>query len=501
MNSNLAKFLMIQGTSSSVGKSILVAALCRIFRRKGISVAPFKAQNMALNSFVTRHGGEMGRSQVLQAQAAGIEPSVDMNPVLLKPEADARSQIVVRGKPWARKQAQEYYEYRDHLWGVVTESLNRLGEAYQLIIIEGAGSPAEINLKRHEIVNMRVARHLNAPVLLVGDIDRGGVFASLLGTMMLLDGEEKQLVQGFVINKFRGDVRLLEPGLDMLQQHAEGRPVFGVIPYIHDLRLAQEDSVYLDTVEPGSTEDIDIAVIRFPHISNYDDADALSLEKGVGVRFVERCEQLGDPSAIILPGTKTTLADLRWLRRKGLDAAIAAALMSGCSVVGLCGGYQILGRSIRDSQGVESEMVGRTRSGLGFLPIETEFESVKETEQVRGRLLPVEGAPWQAAGMEIEGYEIHMGRSRYLDGAVPLIELEDGRKEGAVSFGGRVWGSYIHGIFDRPDLRRAWLRSLGWQREGPGQALADVLEAELNRLADHVEANLDMDRLQEVIGL
>lgn len=486
-----------------MGKSILVAALCRIFSRRGFNVAPFKAQNMALNSFVTRDGGEIGRSQALQAQAAGIEPTVDMNPVLLKPETEGRSQVVVLGRPWASKRADAYYRYGERLWGTVTVALERLCEQFELIIIEGAGSPAEINLKRHEIVNMRVARHASAPVLLAGDIERGGVFASLLGTMMLFEPEEKSLVRGFLINKFRGDIRLLESGLEMLVKYAEGRPVVGVIPYLRDLRLAQEDSVYLDTLRPhGALQPaVDIAVIRFPHISNYDDTDAFSLEAGVEVRYVQCCEELGSPSAIILPGTKTTFEDLYWLRSQGLDGAIAAAVMSGVCVVGLCGGYQILGRSIHDSRGIESSERGLGQPGLGFLPVETKFEPRKTTVWTRGRVLSVGGTLQQAAGAEIEGYEIHMGRSSYLDGAVPLIELDDGRKDGAVSFGGRIWGSYLHGIFDRPTFRRAWLSSLGWEEQGRGQTLGELRERELNRLADHVEAHLDMTQLYEIIGL
>ena len=355
-----AKTLMIQGTASSAGKSLLVAALCRIFHQDGVRVAPFKAQNMALNSFVTREGHEMGRAQVVQAQAAGLEPHVDMNPILLKPEQDARSQVVVMGKPWAALAAGEYYRRKGELWSVVTAALDRLRERYDLVVIEGAGSPAEINLRESDIVNMAVARYARAPVLLVGDIDRGGVFAALVGTMVLLEEGERRLIKGFVINKFRGDVTLLHDGLTMLEERT-GVPVLGVVPFIRDLQIAEEDSVALDGVSQagdrgqgtgekgqGISDKVDIAVIRLPRISNFDDFDALALEEGVQVRFVDDPDRLGHPQAVILPGTKSTIADLLWLRRVGLARAICALAENGIPVVGICGGYQMLGRTISD---------------------------------------------------------------------------------------------------------------------------------------------------------
>ena len=358
----MAKTLMIQGTSSNVGKSFLTAALCRIYKRKGVNVVPFKAQNMALNSFVTPDGDEIGRAQVVQAQAAGLEPHVDMNPVLLKPEADSRSQIVLMGKPWKSLSAGDYYKDRTELWDAVTASLDRLDQKYDLIIIEGAGSPAEINLTKHDIVNMRVARHLNAPVLLAGDVDRGGIFAQLYGTLELLRPEERQLIKGFVVNKFRGDVKLLEPGIDMLTELCHGVPTLGVVPYIHDILLAQEDSVFLDEQYSGAgsmgkvngdavssnSEQVDIAVIKLPHISNYDDFDPLQHEKGVNVRFVDSAKTIGAPDVVIVPGSKTTINDLKWLKASGLADMIKGLAKAGIPICGICGGFQMLGESIHD---------------------------------------------------------------------------------------------------------------------------------------------------------
>jgi adenosylcobyric acid synthase len=491
---------MIQGTSSSVGKSILVTALCRIFAQDGLKVAPFKAQNMALNSFVTEQGGEMGRSQVVQAQAAGIEPAVEMNPILLKPEADSCSQVVVMGRPWKTLSAGEYYRFKKKLWHTAAGALDSLCKDHELIIIEGAGSPAEINLKRDEIVNMRVARYLNAPVLLAGDIDRGGVFASLVGTLSLLDPEERELIKGFIINKFRGDIKLLEPGLEMLRRLTENRPTLGVIPYIKDLRIAQEDSVFLDSTRSiGSGGMVNIGVVRFPHISNYNDMDALVMEENVRVYFVESVEELGQPDAVILPGTKTTLEDLRWLRTRGLDGAITALVASGISLAGICGGYQMLGAKVRDRFGVEGR--ASEQPGLGLLPVETDFEPRKTTVLTRARILGGEGFLRGLEDAEVEGYEIHMGACMLMDGAASLLRFENGRLDGSVSVGGRVWGTYLHGIFDTPAFRRGWLRSLGWQGKGSGEKLLDFQECEINRLADHVRSNIDMPLLHGIIAL
>jgi adenosylcobyric acid synthase len=523
-----AKALMIQGTASSAGKSLLVAALCRIFHQDGIRVAPFKAQNMALNSFVTRQGHEMGRAQVVQAQAAGLEPHVDMNPVLLKPEQDARSQVVVMGKPWATLAAGEYYQRKGELWSVVTAALDRLRERYDLVVIEGAGSPAEINLRESDIVNMAVARYAMSPVLLVGDIDRGGVFASLVGTMVLLEEDERRLIKGFVINKFRGDVALLHDGLTMLEERT-GVSVLGVVPFIRDLQIAEEDSVALDRTSrtadrrqrtkdkgqrtedkgqgtrdkgQGTGDEVDIAVIRLPRLSNFDDFDALALEEGVQVRFVDGLDRLGYPQAIILPGTKSTIADLLWLRRVGLARAICELAENGIPIVGICGGHQMLGRTISDPSGVESAE-GQVK-GLGLLPVDTIFETVKATYQARARIETDQGFFAEIEGQEIEGYEIHMGHSRGGESAFRLLARGDqpaDAPDGAVGERGRVFGTYLHGLFDNPNLRRAWLRSLGWDAAFSGLSMAEVREREYDRLAQQVRESLDMERVYQIVGL
>jgi adenosylcobyric acid synthase len=431
-----AKTLMIQGTASSAGKSLLVAALCCIFHQDGVRVAPFKAQNMALNSFVTRGGHEMGRAQVVQAQAAGLEPCVDMNPILLKPEQDARSQVVVMGKPWATLAAGEYYRRKGELWAVVTAALDRLRERYDLVIMEGAGSAAEINLRESDIVNMAVARYANAPVLLVGDIDRGGVFASLVGTMVLLEEDERRLIKGFVINKFRGDAALLHDGLAMLEERT-GVPVLGVVPFIRDLQIAEEDSVALEEpwrrlrIKPSPGCEVDIAVVRLPRISNFDDFDALALEEGVQVRFIDGPDRLGRPQAIVLPGTKNTITDLLWLRRVGLARAICELAEKGIPVVGICGGYQMLGRTISAPNRVESAE-GQV-DGLGLLPVDTVFEAVKATYQARARIETDRGFFAKIEGQEIEGYEIHMGHSRGGKPAFRLLPTGRWTKEGRYS--------------------------------------------------------------------
>ena len=501
-----AKTLMIQGTASSAGKSLLVAALCRIFRQDGVRVVPFKAQNMALNSFVTREGHEMGRAQVVQAQAAGLEPHVDMNPILLKPEQDARSQVVVMGRPWAALAAGEYYRRKGELWSVVTAALDRLRERYDLVIMEGAGSAAEINLRESDIVNMAVARYASAPVLLVGDIDRGGVFASLVGTMVLLEEDERRLIKGFVINKFRGDAALLRDGLAMLEERT-GVPVLGVVPFIRDLQIAEEDSVALGEPlrrlhKPSQGGEVDIAVVRLPRISNFDDFDALALEEGVQVRFVDSLDRLGCPQAVILPGTKSTIADLLWLQRVGLARAICELAEKGIPVAGICGGYQMLGRTISDPDRVESAE-GQVE-GLGLLPVDTVFEAVKATYQVRARIETDRGFFAEIEGQEIAGYEIHMGHSR---GGKPAFRLSArggqpvDAPDGAVDERGRVFGTYLHGLFDNPNLRRAWLRSLGWDAAFSDLNMTEVREREYDRLAQQVRESLDMARLYQIVNL
>ena len=499
-----AKVLMVQGTASSAGKSLLVTALCRIFYQDGLRVAPFKAQNMSLNSFVTAEGHEMGRAQVVQAEAAGILPHVDMNPVLLKPEGEARSQVVVMGRPWQTLAAVDYYEHKRLLWEQVTAALARLRARYDLVVIEGAGSPAEINLRQGDIVNMAVALHAQAPVLLVGDIDRGGVFASLVGTLVLLAEEERRLIQGLVINKFRGDLSLLEPGLAMLEERA-GVPVLGVVPFVPHLSIAEEDSVALEGVlvaSDAATNVLDVAVVRFPRISNFDDYDALALEPGVQVRYVGRASDLGQPDAVILPGTKHTLHDLKWLRDQGLEQRIVGLARRGTAVVGVCGGYQMLGQSITDRLGVESAP-GERLPGLGLLPLRTEFAAAKTTRQVQAEALPGPGFLALAAGVPVTGYEIHMGHSERVEpGARPLFRFfQRETLDGAVDAAGRVWGTYLHGVFDNTAFRRAWLQSLGWSPPDHDVNLVAIRQAEYDRLAAAVRSSLGMAQLRRIAGV
>jgi adenosylcobyric acid synthase len=522
-----AKTLMVQGTSSAVGKSILVAALCRIFFRRGLKVAPFKAQNLALNAAVTPEGGEIGRSQALQAQACGREPTEDMNPVLLKPEDGGRMQVVLRGRSWKSLGPGQGEECQPLLWSSVIESLDRLSKTNDLLLIEGAGSPTEINLKAHDIVNMRVACHLGAPVLLAASIELGGVFASLLGTLALLEPEERALVRGFLINRFHGEPSLLAPGLRMLEERAGGVPTLGVIPFIEDLRLPQEDSAGFTPERErrastgrafsGHAQALDIAVIRLPFMSNFDDCDALSQEPGTNVRFVSTVAEMGDADAVLIPGSKATLADLAWLSAQGFPRAVRTLAEKGRSIVGICGGYQMLGLQVRDPRGVEGA-TGAQR-GLGLLPVETDLASEKTTRRVSARAMGGPGFFGQCRGMEVVGYEIHRGRTAPTVEGPALFTCADGTPDGAAARDGAVWGTYIHGIFDAPGFRRAWLKSLTEKKErsqggavasaaagrterlGPGENQRDVTEREIDRLADIVEASLDMDRLRTIVGL
>lgn len=490
---------MIQGTSSNVGKSLLVAALCRIYARRGMTVFPFKSQNMALNSFATLEGLEIGRAQALQANACYRSAQVDMNPILLKPEGDGHSQIVLMGKPWKTLKGRDYYKSKPELWNSVTAVLDRICKENDLIVIEGAGSPAEINLKKHEIVNMAVAKYLNAPVLLTADIDRGGVFAFLYGTLELLEPDERELVKGFIINKFRGDVSLLQPGLDMLKRLTDNRPTLGVIPYMKDIQLAQEDSVFLEENLSFGEGETDIAIILLPHISNYDDFDALTMEKGLKIRFVDKTHELGRPSAILIPGTKTTIADLYWLKSTGLAGRITALSREAVPVGGICGGYQMLGKQLTDESGTEG--ISGSHKGLGLLDLMTVFQSEKKTIQSTGTVCSHSGFLNHIYGSEVEGYEIHMGTTTGKAVSSPLFCTGENTFDGAVSADGLVWGTYFHGVFDEVTFRRGWLKSLGWQESAPGKTLAEKREEELNTLADTVENNMDMKLLGSIIGI
>jgi adenosylcobyric acid synthase len=500
------RVIMVQGTSSHAGKSVLVTALCRLFKNDGFSVAPFKAQNMSLNSYVTPDGGEIGRAQAVQAEAAGINCSVEMNPILLKPEADSKAQVVVLGRPKMSTTAAEYYKLKTELWPVVTESLSKLRSQYEIVVIEGAGSPAEVNLAEGDIVNMRVARYCRAPVLLIGDIDRGGVFASLLGTLWLLKKSDLSLIKALVINKFRGDQKLLEPGLRFLEKEA-GIPVAGVIPYFRDISIAQEDSVTLEQLKPRqSPAQIDVAVIRLPHISNFDDFDPLDKESGVSVRYVNSIKELDHPDLVILPGSKTTIADLDWLKSSGLARRIGELYRQGVFVIGICGGYQMLGEYINDPDHVESH-VGQSR-GLGLLPITTAFLPTKETHQVKGRVVAEGGLLTEAKDISFEGYEIHMGRTENGGGSAAFRIGERSTKpcdalDGCLDGSGRVLGTYIHGLFHNQALRRGMLRHIARSKGQPISFGGDdrQRDADYDRLAKLVGDNLDTELVYSIAGL
>lgn len=494
-----AKVLMVQGTSSSAGKSLLVTALCRIFARRGVRVTPFKGQNMSNNAAVCPDGSEIGRAQAVQAVAAGIAPSADMNPILLKPEAASRSQVIRLGRAWQTLAARDYYRHKAELWPTVTTALDRLRAAYDLVIIEGAGSPVELNLRAGDLTNMAVALYAQAPVLLVGDIDRGGIFAQLLGTLWLLAPEEQTLVRGLVVNKFRGDPSLFTAGISMLEERGHV-PVLGVIPFITDVNIPEEDSVALETpMAMPQDADLDIAIVRLPCIANFDDFAPLAAEAGVRVRYVSACEALGQPHAIIVPGTKSTIDDLLWLRQRGLDQAIQRLAKRGTAVVGICGGYQMLGHSIRDPEHVESTL--SEVSGIGLLPVQTVFANKKTTHQSAARLLGGPGWMRQLQGQTIQGYEIHMGLTT---GTQPWLEITQRSTQavqvldGSSDTKGQIWGCYIHGLFANASLRHAWLTALGWR--GPqGTSSPSSLHTAMERLADEVEASLDMSTLETIV--
>lgn len=508
----MAKAIMLQGTSSHVGKSVLTAALCRILRQDGFTVAPFKAQNMALNSYVTREGGEMGRAQVAQAEAAGLEPRVEMNPILLKPVGNARSQVILMGKAVATLAAREYHaQFAPAAVDVIQKCLAKLHAEYEALVIEGAGSPAEVNLKKNDVVNMRVARMAGAPVLLVADIDRGGALAAVVGTLELLDPDERELVQGIIINKFRGDRELLEPGLDFLEQKT-GKPVVGVISYFQGLRIADEDSVALDTkLQRKERADLlEIAVLRTPKIANFTDFDALEDEADVFLRYVNRGEQIGRPDLIILPGSKNTIEDLIYLQEQGYAQEIAALVNNGIPVFGICGGYQMLGREIRDPDHTETERDSIT--ALGLLPVCTTFAAEKITHQIEAEAC---GAglfgDFLAAG-KITGYEIHMGRTDFLATVqhpfrITRRSLKSADAwEGVIRDDGLVMGTYIHGVFDNDGLRRGILNQLrkrkGWDALSvSGFSTRRQKEASFDKLADVVRQGLDMRRIYDIMGL
>lgn len=503
----MAKKVMFQGTSSHVGKSILSTAFCRILTQDGYHTAPFKAQNMALNSYVTRSGGEIGRSTVAQAQAAHEEPIVQMNPVLLKPTGNSCSQVILLGKSVGNYSATEYHNrYSQQAWDTVKQSLLYMETHYDALVIEGAGSPAEVNLKENDIVNMRIAKECNAPVFLIADIDRGGALASIVGTLALLDPEERALVKGLVINKFRGDITLLEPALTFLKEKT-GVPVFGVIPYLDKLGIDDEDSVSLQDMPVDHVmSDIHIAVVQTPKISNFTDFDAFTHEPDVNVRFVQKGDLLGNPDVIILPGSKNTTEDLLYLKNNGYAKEIQELAQKGVPVIGICGGYQMLGEKVRDPLHVESHY--DEVEGLGLLPYVTTMQGEKNTYQVEFncKKLPFLGMDY--SGEKLKGYEIHMGETVLTSPAESIFNITQ-RSEGKVNLQdgyinqeGTVFGTYCHGVFDNDELRRAFLNAL--RRKKGLTALPiqfrywEYKESEFDRLADTVRKHFDMEKFYQL---
>ncbi len=487
--------LMLLGTGSDVGKSVLVAALGRILLQDGVRVAPFKAQNMSLNSYVTRDGGEMGRAQVVQAQACRLDPDVRMNPVLLKPSSDVGSQVIVLGRPVGNMKVQDYVAYKKDAWRKVCAAYDSLAADHDVMLLEGAGSPGEVNLKSHDIVNMHMARYAGAAALLVGDIDRGGVYASFIGHLAVMESWERALLAGFVVNRFRGDERLLADAHDYLLART-GKQVYGVIPHISDLGLPQEDSVGfkagLFTSSRPKGVHVDVVLIDLAHISNFTDIEPLLVEDDVHVRIVSNVREFGNPDAVILPGSKNVAADLTFLRKSGLDQAICRAAENGREIVGICGGFQILGRNLTDPHGLETSS-GSSCPGLGLLAMDTELAAEKTLTRKQGFHIQ--------SGCSVHGYEIHHGIS-VGEGAL-VLRFDDGSTCGLAN-GERIWGSYLHGIFDADGFRRWWINRLRQRRgyeELQGQGAVYDLEPALDRLADLVRAHLDMDGVYQLLGL
>lgn len=505
----MAKAIMLQGTSSHVGKSIITTALCRIFYQDGLKPVPFKAQNMALNSYVTKAGDEMGRAQVAQAEAAGLEPAVEMNPVLLKPTGNACSQVVVMGKPVGVMSAKEYHAgYSLTALNVVSDCLQKLHRRFDVIVIEGAGSPAEVNLKANDIVNMRVAKLAPAPVLLIADIDRGGALASVVGTLELLEADERDLVKGIIINKFRGDIGLLQPALTFLEQKT-GKPVIGVVPHLDQLGIDDEDSVSLDDKRPAAKRDIEIAVMRTPKISNFTDFDAFANEPDVTVRYVRQGEAIGKPDMVILPGSKNTTEDLLYLRSQGFDRDIVSLAAAGTPVVGICGGYQMLGREIHDPEHTESRI--DQVEALGLLDTATTFAADKITHQVTASCSGHRFLGLDYSSGNLRGYEIHMGRTDFLGpvAAAFTITSRSGKPlqaaDGVVRPDGLVMGTYIHGIFDNDEYRRAVLDRLRLRKGLPPLKTVQDTQARkqesYDRLAAVVRNSLNMNVIYRIMGV
>lgn len=492
----MSKVIMIQGTMSNAGKSFLVAGLCRIMKQDGYRVAPFKSQNMALNSFITEEGLEMGRAQVMQAEAAGIKPMVCMNPILLKPTNHTGSQVIVNGEVIGNMSARDYFAYKKQLVPDIKKAFRKLEEYADIIVIEGAGSPAEINLRENDIVNMGLAEIVDAPVLLVGDIDRGGVFAQLLGTLMLLTEEEKKRVKGLIINKFRGDKTILDPGIVMLEEKGQV-PVAGVVPYM-ELALEDEDSL-TERFEKRKESCIDIAVIRYPRISNFTDFNVFEQMKEVSVRYVTNVSELHHPDMVILPGSKNTMGDLKWMRQNGLEAAVKK-LAEEIPVCGICGGYQMLGEMITDPEGVEE---GGTLRGMELLPVATELRAEKVRCQVEGKLHQLDGVFSKLSGLEYVGYEIHMGKTKILESGKEISIKNDVLHEKKIMVSAsnkNVYGTYVHGIFDKGGIATAVVQALAEKKgilieNGALEDYQSFKEKQYEKLADTLREYLNMEEI------
>lgn len=502
----MKRTIQICGTASGVGKSLIVCALCRIFFQDGYRVSPFKAQNMSLNSFVTSDGLEMGRAQVTQAQSCHIMPHADMNPILIKPTTDVGAQVILQGRPFGNKTAKQYQNknFKERLFKKVKESFGRLHKEYDIVVIEGAGSPAEVNLKSHDIVNMKMAEYAKAPVILTGDIDKGGVFASLVGTLQLLNKKESGMVKGFIINKFRGDKSLLKEGIRFLERKTK-KPVLGVIPYFNDIRIPEEDSVVLEgrmrqeKYDNKALKVLNLAVVKLPQISNFTDFDAFESEPDVRLSYCNDSSQLDSPDAIIIPGTKNTIRDLRWLKESGFANQILSIVKHKpeTSLIGICGGYQMLGVKICDPYAVESKK--KEIRGLGILPVTTVFKEEKVLNQVRAKEIN--------SGLDVFGYEIHHGRSQKPDGCNHVFKITERRGRTTEDFDGafannkNIWGTYIHGVFDADIFRREFLNRLRFKKGLP--ALSDTVslnpDKEFDKLAKLVRGNINMDLMYRIL--
>ncbi len=503
------KSVMIQGTASSVGKSILTAAFCRIFKEDGHRVAPFKSQNMALNSFITEEGLEMGRAQVVQAEASGQKPSVLMNPILLKPTTDKKCQVILNGKVHDNLSAMDYHKFKPELKELIKKSYDILSEQNDIIVLEGAGSPAEINLRENDLVNMGMAEISDSPVVLVGDIDRGGVFASIYGTIMLLNEEERRRIKGVIINKFRGDVEILKPGIKMIEDLIK-LPVLGIVPYM-DVQIEDEDSLAERfRYREGGRGEINVEVLYLPHVSNFTDFNVFETQEDVNLRYVMRGESIGEPDILIIPGSKNTIEDLIYLRNSGIEEQILRLHREGKTIVGICGGYQILGKTIKDPHGTES--VIDEINGLGLLNAETIFEKIKTTTQVEGEVLSVDNGILQGISSDkVIGYEIHMGQTKLLDETSPLIKITKRLKEdveifdGGVNKEGNVFGTYLHGVFDNISFTRKMLnrvrelKGLG-KIESSIDSFDEFKEKEYKKLAKIVRESVDMEKIYQIVN-